>query len=357
MSSLRDRAATLVKRQEIGLLGVIVVLAVLFNLVNDRFLTTANLYNLVQAVTVIGIIAIGQTFVLISKEIDLSVGSVLALAAISTGWLAQVAGLNPWIALLGGLAVGASTGLIIGSIVVIGKVNSFIVSLGALSIARGLTQLITGGLPIQMPAELRFIGQARLFGGIPFSVVLFVVLAIIGQIVLSRTVFGQRVTAIGDNPEAARLGGIPVARTRILTFVLIGVLAAIAGIVFTTQVGVAEGQAGRGLELDVIAAAVIGGASLSGGRGSIVGAFLGACLLGVLRNAFILLALSPFLQELSIGLVIILAALFDQFRQGNLGNPFRRWRSSGPRPEEPDQPPAAAADAVPSTTTSDTPSH
>lgn len=326
MRSLRARAVNLAKRQEAGLLAVIVVLGLVVNLVNDRFLTPANLYNLVQAVTVIGIIAIGQTFVLISKEIDLSVGSVLALAAICTGWLVQVGGLNPWVALIGGLGVGACTGLVIGSIVVLGKVNSFIVTLGALSIGRGLTQLVTGGLPIQMPQELRFIGQARFFGGVPFSVVLFIVLAIIGQVVLSRTVFGQRVTAIGDNPEAARLGGIPVARTRILTFMLIGVLAALAGIVFTTQVGVAEGQAGRGLELDVIAAAVIGGASLAGGRGSIVGAFLGACLLGVLRNAFILLALSPFLQELSIGLVIILAALFDQFRQGNLGNLFRRQR-------------------------------
>lgn len=157
-----------------------------------------------------------------------------------------------------------------------------------------------------------------MLGGIPVSVIIFLVLVILGQLLLTRTVFGLRVTAVGDNDAAARTSGIPVGRTRILTFVLIGTLAGVAGIVFSTQVGVAEAQAGLGYELDVIAAAVIGGASLSGGRGSIIGAFLGACLLGVLRNAFILLALSPFLQQLSIGLVIVLAALFDQWRQGNL---------------------------------------
>lgn len=339
MSSVRTRAIALTGRQEVGLLAVIVVLALVFNLVNDRFLTATNLYNLVQAVTVIGIIAVGQTFVLIAREIDLSVGSVLALSAVGAGWLAQL-GLNPWLAVLGGLAIGAGVGLVVGTVVVLGRVSSFIVTLGVLSIGRGLTQLVTGGLPITMPPELRFIGQGRVLGGPPISVLIFIVLVVIGQFVLTRTVFGQRVTAIGDNAEAARLGGIPVGRTRVLVFVLVGALAAVAGIVYTTQVGVAEAQAGRGIELDVIAAVVIGGASLSGGRGSIAGAFLGACLLGVLRNAFILLALSPFLQELSIGLVIVLAALFDQFRQGNLGRLRTRRRESPPpgrAPRAPEQ--------------------
>lgn len=333
-TSTKDRLLRAVRRQEVGLLGVVILLCLIFNLLNDRFLTTTNLFNLIQAVTVIGIIAVGQAFVLIAKEIDLSVGSVLALAAVSAGWLVQTAGLPAWAALPGALAVGAASGLLLGAIVVYGKVNSFIVTLGMLSVARGLTQLVTGGLPISMPDAIRFLGRGRVLGGPPISVVLFIVLAIIGQLVLSRTVFGQRVTAVGDNAEAARLGGIPVNRTRVLVFVLVGALAGLAGIVFATQVGVAEAQAGRGYELDVIAAVVIGGASLSGGRGSIVGAFLGACLLGVLRNAFVLLALSPFLQEFSIGLVIVLAALFDQFRQGNLGS-FLRRRRTGPRDAPP----------------------
>ncbi|WP_405097067.1 ABC transporter permease [Micromonospora sp. NBC_01412] len=317
--SWKEGVLSLVKRQETGLLGVIIVLALIVSVANENFLRKDNLYNVLQTVVVVGIIAVGQTFVLIAKEIDLSVGSVLALSAVTAGSV-YGSGANPWVAAAVGIGVGALCGLAIGSVVVLGRVSSFIVTLGMLSIARGLTQLITGGLPQAMPSELSFIGQGRVFGGIPVSVIIFLVLVLLGQLLLTRTVFGLRVTAIGDNDAAARTGGIPVAWTRVLTFVLIGTLAGIAGIVFSTQVGVAEAQAGMGYELDVIAAAVIGGASLSGGRGSIIGAFLGACLLGVLRNAFILLALSPFLQQLSIGLVIVLAAVFDQWRQGNLGH-------------------------------------
>lgn len=317
--SVKDVVLSVVKRQESGLLGVIIMLGFLVTLANASFLTQNNLYNLLQTVVVVGVIAVGQTFVLIAKEIDLSVGSVLALAAVTAGSL-YGNGVNPWIAMIVGILVGSLCGLAIGIVVVVARVSSFIVTLGMLSIARGLTQLVTGGLPQTMPANLSFIGQGRVLGGIPVSVIIFVVFVILGQLLLTRTIFGLRVTAIGDNANAARTGGIPVARTRVLAFVLISTLAGIAGIIFSTQVGVAEAQAGTGYELDVIAAAVIGGASLSGGRGSIVGAFLGACLLGLLRNAFILLALSPFLQQLSIGLVIVLAAVFDQWRQGNLGH-------------------------------------
>jgi len=329
--SLWSSVLPLLKRQEVGLLGVILLLGLAVSLANSRFLTSGNLFNLLQTVVVVGIIAVGQTFVLIAKEIDLSVGSVLALAGVSGGAM-YANGVNPWISMGFGIGVGAFCGLLVGSVVVFGKVNSFIVTLGMLSIARGATQLVTGGLPQEMPKELQFIGQGRIAGGLPISVLIFIVFVIIGQMVLTRTVFGLRVTAVGDNAQAARTGGIPVARTRILTFVLIGTLAGVAGMIFSTQVGVAEAQAGTGYELDVIAAAVIGGASLSGGRGSIIGAFLGACLLGLLRNSFILLALSPFLQQLSIGLVIVLAALFDQWRQGNIGRFRFRLRLRSRRP-------------------------
>lgn len=327
--SAADILLPVLKRQETGLLGVILVLGFAVSLANDSFLQRQNIYNLLQTTVVVGIIAVGQTYVLISKEIDLSVGSVLALSAVSAG-SAYSSGVNPWVAMFIGIGVGSLSGFIVGAIVVFGRVSSFIVTLGMLSVARGLTQLITDGLPQSMPSELSFIGQGRVLGGVPVSVLIFIGLVVLGQLMLTRSIFGLRVTAIGDNADAARTGGIPVARTRILTFVLIGTLAGLAGIVFSTQVGVAEAQAGMGYELDVIAAAVIGGASLSGGRGSIVGAFLGACLLGLLRNAFILLALSPFLQQLTIGLVIVLAAIFDQWRQGNLDHlkPRLRRRSS-----------------------------
>lgn len=317
----------LFKRQEVGLLGAVLVLGLFFTILNDRFLAISNIYNVLANVAVVGIMAVGEAFVLLIAEIDLSVGAVLGLAGIIAGWL-MGQGVMPWIAIILAVAAGAVVGLIQGGIIVYGRVNSFIVTLGMLSVATGLTELITGGLPAQTPNSMLFLGQGQLPGGIPVSVVIFIALVLIGQFVRSRSIFGIRVIAVGDNREAARLSGMPVNRTRILVFVLCGALAAFAGIVYMAQVGVAETQAGNGIELDVIAAGVIGGVSLFGGRGSIVGALFGACLLGMLENAFVLLALSSFLQQLATGVVIILAVLFDQFRQGSghtTGPSF--WRS------------------------------
>ncbi|PDQ21744.1 ATPase [Mesorhizobium sanjuanii] len=308
------RRLPLFRGQEAGLVAVIFGLSVAFSFFNPNFLSTDNLRNVLVAVAVVGIMSIGQTFVIIAREIDLSVGSVMGLSGLC-GAYAMSQGLNPILGICLAIAVGAAAGLVNGLIVVYGRVNSFIATLGMLSVARGLTQVISGGLPIMVDPSVMFIGQGALFD-VPVQVLIFVGLVIVGQIVLKRSVLGQRIIAVGDNDEAARLSGIPLNATRVAVFVFSGVLAAVAGMVYTAQVSVAEAQAGTGLELDVIAAVVIGGASLSGGRGSILGAMLGAYLLGALRNAFILLELSPFLQQMSVGLVIVLAALFDQFRQG-----------------------------------------
>lgn len=320
------RRVPFLRGQEAGLVGILIVLSVGFNLFNSSFLTTGNLRNVMLAVAVVGIMAIGQCFVLIAGEIDLSVGSILGLSGLCGAYLVSQ-GMEPVIGVTLGIGVGALAGLISGLFVVYGKINSFIVTLGMLSIARGLTQVISGGLPISVSDAVTFLGQGEV-AGIPVPVIVFVGLVLLGQFVLGRSVLGQRIQAVGDNAEAARLSGIPLNRTRVAVFVLSGAMAGVAGVVYTSQVGVAEAQAGTGLELDVIAAVVIGGASLSGGRGSIVGAMLGACLLGALRNAFILLELSPFLQQMSVGLVIVAAALFDQARQGA----FRRPRAAGADP-------------------------
>lgn len=308
------RRLPLFRGQEAGLVAVILGLSVAFSFFNPNFLSTDNLRNVLVAVAVVGIMSIGQTFVIIAREIDLSVGSVMGLSGLC-GAYAMSQGLNPILGICLAIAVGAAAGLVNGLIVVYGRVNSFIATLGMLSVARGLTQVISGGLPIMVDPSVMFIGQGAIFD-VPVQVLIFIGLVIVGQIVLKRSVLGQRIIAVGDNDEAARLSGIPLNATRVAVFVFSGVLAAVAGMVYTAQVSVAEAQAGTGLELDVIAAVVIGGASLSGGRGSILGAMLGAYLLGALRNAFILLELSPFLQQMSVGLVIVLAALFDQFRQG-----------------------------------------
>lgn len=315
------RRVPFLRGQEAGLVGVLIALSLLFGLFNSSFLTADNLRNVLLAVAVVGIMAIGQCFVLIAGEIDLSVGSVLGLSGLAGAYMTSQ-GLDPYLGVVFGVLVGAACGLINGMLVVFGKVNSFIVTLGMLSVARGLTQVISDGLPVTIEQKVLFIGQDELIG-IPVPVVIFIALVVVGQFILLRSVLGQRIQAVGDNSEAARLSGIPLNSTRVAVFVLSGMLAGVAGVVYTSQVGVAEAQAGTGQELDVIAAVVIGGASLSGGRGSIVGAMLGAYLLGALRNAFILLELSPFLQQMSVGLVIVLAAIFDQARQGA----FRRARA------------------------------
>lgn len=312
------RCRSALATQEVGLLGVIVALGLCLSLVNSRFIGLTNIYAIVNAMVIIGLCAIGETFVLIAYEIDLSVGSVLGFAGMLAAWLMS-AGAGPVIGSLVGVLAAGLFGLLQGVVVVFGKVNSFIVTLGGLSIALGFTELISGDLPIMVPKGFTVIGQGTIPSGMPIAILVLVGFVIIAQVVLARSVFGQRTIALGDNREAARLGGVPVRATRLLVFVVSGVMAGIAGIVFTSQVGVAEAQAGDTVLLTVIAAAVIGGASLNGGRGSMIGAFVGALLLGTIDNAFILLNLSAFFQDLATGVIIIVAVLFDQLRQGSFG--------------------------------------
>jgi ribose/xylose/arabinose/galactoside ABC-type transport system permease subunit len=184
-----------------------------------------------------------------------------------------------------------------------------------LSIVRGLSLYLSDGLPQRGLSDLAWLGRGQV-GPFPAQVIVLFVVVVIGQFVLRRTVFGEAVQAVGDNSAAARLSGIGVAQVKTICFVALGALCAVAGLIRLGQLGVAEPNAGIGLELDVIAAVVIGGASLSGGRGSVLGALLGAVLLGVLRNAFVLLQFSNFLQVISIGVVIVIAAIFDRLRAG-----------------------------------------
>lgn len=202
------------KGQELGLIAVIVVLSIGFSLFNPNFLTADNFRNVLVAVAVVGIMAIGQCFVVIAKEIDLSVGSVMGLSGLC-GAYAMSAGLNPVIGILLALAVGMLAGLVNGLIVVYGRVGSFIVTLGMLSVARGLTFVISGGLPILINPSVVFLGQGQVIG-IPVQVFIFFGLVAVGQFVLTRSVLGQRVVAVGDNDEAARLSGIPLGSTRLL---------------------------------------------------------------------------------------------------------------------------------------------
>ena len=297
------------------LVALVLLIAVL-TLLSDSFLSYQNFLNVGQQVAVLSIVALGATFVIISGGIDLSVGSVLALSsAIFADMFANV-GL-PWpIAALVGLLVGCACGAANGLAIVYGRLPPFIATLAMLSIARGLALVVTGGRPISgFPSSFRWIAGRELPFDFPFSILLTLILFAFGALVLERTVFGRATYAIGGNEEATRRAGIKLNRRKMAIYTLAGAMAALGGLVLTARLNSAQPQAGAALELDVIAAVVIGGSSLSGGVGTAFGTLIGALITGFLRNGLNLLNVSSFWQQVTVGIVIALAVMTDTLRQ------------------------------------------
>lgn len=308
--------------REAGVALALLTMCVVLSFLSDRFLTTNNLLNVGRQVSLLGIMAVGMTFVLISAEVDLSVGSTYALAGLSTG-LVIISGFGLVPSLLLGLACGAVIGFINGLLSTYGRLPSLIATLGMLSMVRGAALIMTDGRPVTVNirnganeatlAQFEFMGQGTLFG-LPMQLVFFIVIAAAGWFLLARTSFGFRVFAVGGSTKAARVSGISVERVKIAAFTLMGTLAAFAGIL--SMAFLPSGQAGRtglGLELDVIAATIVGGTSLAGGEGTIIGTILGVLIIGVLRNGLVLTGVSPFAQEFLIGLVIVVAVAIDKW--------------------------------------------
>ncbi|WIY83490.1 ABC transporter permease [Propionimicrobium sp. PCR01-08-3] len=288
------------------LLGV----SVLLFIATPLFLTGPNLLNVLLAASITALLAIGQTYVIILGEIDLSVGSVLSLAGVTTALVMRTYG--PIAGLGAGLAVGALCGLITGIFVTKFKMPSFIVTLAMLSMAAGLTLYITQGNPVSVKsASFLSIGQGS-FLAIPTPVWIMLVTYVIFGILLARSRYGRYLYSTGDNIEAARLAGINVDSVKIRAFVICGMTAAIAAFILEARLGSAQPTAGKGMELAAIAAVIIGGTSLSGGRGVLVGTAIGALLLGVIDNGLNLLGVSPFLQDVVKGAVILLAVFLDR---------------------------------------------
>lgn len=324
-TGLRKLLAT----REIGVLIALLLMGAFLSLATPSFLSVRNLLNIGRQVSLLGIMATGMLFVLVSREIDLSVGSIYALAAIVTG-LFIVQQWPLWLALLVGLAIGLFIGLVNGTLSTYGQLPSFITTLGMMSVVRGFALLITEGKPVTVnesfgadPEALEifyFLGQGRLFDLIPMQLVFFIVVIVLGWILLARTVFGFRVYAVGGSDRAARVSGIKVFNTKIAALVIMGFLAALAGILSLSFLPSAQaGRTGVGLELDVIAAPIVGGASLAGGEGTILGVILGVLIIGVLRNGLVLMGISPFWQEVAIGAVIILAVGVDKWTRARRG--------------------------------------
>ncbi|CAL9662615.1 Ribose import permease protein RbsC [Actinosynnema sp. ALI-1.44] len=297
-----------------GALAGLVVLVVALSLLAPSFLSTQNLLNVGVQAAVVAVLAFGSTFVIVSGGIDLSVGSVAALSAMVGAWSSAEAGLPGPVALLLGLATGVVAGLVNGALVSYGRLPAFIATLAMLSVARGLTLVVSQGSPTTTPDVVSFLGS-NLTPFLPVPLLVMLVFFGVTGFVLSRTYSGRAMYAIGGNEEAARLSGIDVRRQKLVIYALSGLFAAVAGMLLAGRLSSAGPQAAVGYELDAIAAVVIGGASLSGGVGRATGTLVGALVLAVLRNGLNQLQVSPFWQQVVIGAVIALAVLLDTLRR------------------------------------------
>ncbi|MFI9563583.1 ABC transporter permease/substrate-binding protein [Streptomyces rishiriensis] len=297
-----------------GALTALIVLVIAMSALSGDFLTTDNLLNVGVQAAVTAILAFGVTFVIVSAGIDLSVGSVAALSATVLAWSATQHGVPVGIALLLAVATGIAAGLVNGFLIAYGKLPPFIATLAMLSVARGLSLVISEGSPIAFPDSVSHLGDT-LGGWLPAPVLVMVVMGLIAAFVLGRTYIGRSMYAIGGNEEAARLSGLRVKRQKLAIYALSGVFAAAAGVVLASRLSSAQPQAADGYELDAIAAVVIGGASLAGGTGKASGTLIGALILAVLRNGLNLLSVSAFWQQVVIGVVIALAVLLDTLRR------------------------------------------
>jgi len=294
----------------------LVLLCVTMASLTPLFLTPTNLSNIGSQIAVTLILALGQTLVIISGGIDLSVGSVMALAGIVFAWASAEADMALVPALASGMATGAGVGLLNGVLITKAHMQPFIATLATLSIARGLALVISDGTSINpIPEPVRRLGNDDLLGTIPYAVVLMLVLWAATALLLGRTHLGRNLYALGGNEEAVRLAGIDVVRLKLLVYVLSGMFASVAGILLAGRLASAQPQAGVTFELDAIAAVVIGGGSLAGGEGGAGQTLVGALILGVLRNGLNLLNVSSFWQQVVIGAVIALAVMTDTLRR------------------------------------------
>lgn len=293
----------------IGLILIIVIITIL----NPGFLSLSNLMNVLRQVSINALIAFGMTFVILTGGIDLSVGATLALTgAVSAGMMAS--GVDPIFAMLLGLLLGAVLGTINGIIIAKGKVAPFIATLATMTIYRGLTLVYTDGRPISGLGDsltFQMLGKGY-FLGIPVPVVTMIISFGILYFILKKTTFGRRVYAVGGNEEASILSGINADRIKIYVYSLLGLLAALASLILTSRLNSAQPTAGEMFELDAIAAVVLGGTSLTGGRGWIVGTLIGALIIGVLNNGLNLIGVPSFFQQVVKGAVILLAVLLDR---------------------------------------------
>ncbi|MCK8060736.1 MULTISPECIES: ribose ABC transporter permease [unclassified Fusibacter] len=293
----------------------LIIFSIIIAMLNDRFMTFSNIMNILRQTSINSIIAAGMTFVILTGGIDLSVGSTLAFSGAMVAWFIA-SGMNPLLAIVLALAIGTAIGVLNGIVISKGKLQPFIVTLATMTVFRGATLVFTDGKPISTGYEsnaefLTQIGNGYL-GVIPIPIVIMIFVFAIGYYILTQTSFGRYVYALGGNEDATKLSGINTNRLKIIVYGMSGLFAALAGVIITARLSSAQPTAGQGYELDAIAAVVLGGTSLAGGLGTIMGTVTGALIIGILNNALNLMNVSSYYQLLAKGVVILIAVLIDR---------------------------------------------
>jgi rhamnose transport system permease protein len=300
--------------RELGILAALALVVAITTAVNPRFLSVQSIRDLLLNASVIALLTVGQTLVVVTRNVELSVGSVLGLTAFMTGTLFVGRGLPVVVAVLAGVLVGVVCGAVNGAVTAVGKVPSLVVTLGTLYVFRGIDYAWAGGRQINaadLPDSLLTLGSGR-FLGVPYLVAIAVILVAVAAYALRSYRSGRELYAIGSNPEAAVLAGIPVGRRLFAAFVLSGAVAGLAGVLFTARYGTVDATAGTGFELQVISAVVVGGVAIFGGSGSVVGAALGALLLSTIGSAIVVLRVPSFWQQAIVGALLIGAIALDR---------------------------------------------
>ena len=298
-------------------LAALVIICLVLALLEPQFFTSSNLLNVGRQASVLIIVACGMTLVILSGNIDLSVGSALALCAVIGASLATAGGLDAFSTVAAMVALGALIGAVKGALVAWGGINSFIVTLGMMTVLRGAALTFTGGYPIAgVPDDVRYLGFG-IVGGFPVPLIVTAVVFVAVALLLSKTVIGRHIYAIGGNETSSHIAGVPVAWTKFFTFTISGALCGLAAVVLLGRLGAGLPTSAQGLELDAIAAVILGGASLFGGRGSVFGTLFGALILAVLQNGLNLIGVNSFIIQILSGAIIILAVFLDRVRAGS----------------------------------------
>jgi ribose transport system permease protein len=309
------RGRAILRAPESKRLAVLVVVVALFAYLNPAFLRPASIAAVIQAMAFVGIVAVGQTLLIIAGEFDLSVGSAAALCSISAALLMTKGGLDPIVAIAIGLAIGAAIGLINAALVLRARIPSFIATIGMLFIARGLAVYISDAKPIHpLPPSITDLGTLDT-GALSLGVATLLVLVILGTVLLRRTNFGRLLCATGGNAEAARIAGVKTQRVKAILFVTVGILAAMSGILSIIHFGSATATTGTGWELSAIAAVVVGGTSLFGGGGTVIGTLIGLTILQTITSGLVAARIDPWWQTVTIGVIMLASVSVDVVRR------------------------------------------